>query len=239
MPNRCCVEKCKTNCPSQIKKEGLNSVLKFPNDLKRKEQWLRNIPGKLKKSEFICIKHFEKQFIKEYSIEGCAASKLKNFKLTNDAYPTIFDIVSPHLQKRVKNKRKKIIKKIPSLSPCSIPSPRSSPIPCFEIKNDLINNLNDLIQNINKINLCGFEVKFTDDCGFFYKLNLKKNLKIDACVTVENNLELSMYFDGVKQKEDTIIGVNNRLVFLSQLNDLLLKYSNKPSFSADAPNELL
>lgn len=53
--------------------------------------------------------------------------------------------------------------------------------------------------------------------SFFYILNLKKYFKIDACGVVENNLELPIHFDGVKQKEDRIIAAYNKLVFHSQL----------------------
>lgn len=94
MLNKCCVDKFKRNNASKIKEEGHVSVWL------RKDQWLRSIPGNLKKLKFICVKQFKNEFIKEYALE---------------AYPMIFGTISPHLHKQKFHKKKINLKKQSSL----------------------------------------------------------------------------------------------------------------------------
>ena len=95
MSSSCCVPRCTSN----YSRTDRITVFKFPKDLEQRKKWLNAIHRKdfiIKESTVICIKHFDNKFIirndtavrPDGSVLIVPRAKIK---LTNDAYPTIFN----------------------------------------------------------------------------------------------------------------------------------------------------
>lgn len=97
MPRMCCVPGCVSNYKSQ--KTPPVSTFSFPKDPHRRQKWLKCIhrenfvPGN---SAVVCINHFSEQFIiREHKATRDDGTVLivprDRPKLTDDAYPSIFE----------------------------------------------------------------------------------------------------------------------------------------------------
>ena len=82
MPYKCCATGCNSNYD---KNTEYVTVFRFPDDIERQRQWIRQIPRAnltVTKYTRICIKHFEERFIRRnYGVVPV---------LTDDSYPTVF-----------------------------------------------------------------------------------------------------------------------------------------------------
>lgn len=111
MPYACCVPGCKSNYESK----GDNvSVFRFPKDETRRTKWVQHIHRKdyvVTKNSRVCIKHFADHFIlREDQIVRPDGSVLisprSQIKLTDDAYPTIFENQPSYMTTSLPPKRK-------------------------------------------------------------------------------------------------------------------------------------
>ena len=112
MPYACCVPGCKSNYNY---KSGENiRVFSFPKDSERRSTWLKKINrGNFEptKSSRVCIRHFSETFIiredKATREDGTViTAPRKNFALTKDAYPSIFENQPKYLSHEPPAKRK-------------------------------------------------------------------------------------------------------------------------------------
>lgn len=101
MANFCCVRICISNSAADKKENGPTSVFNFPKNQISKEKWLRAIPGELRKSNYVCSKHFDKGFIIDSDNILGVCKEYKRKRLTNDAYPTIFEGFPSHYQRKI------------------------------------------------------------------------------------------------------------------------------------------
>lgn len=106
MPRKCCVPGCRSNYSS----DEYCTVFRFPlNNPSLLHTWIRNIhrdnyvPNK---DSVICMKHFEPRFIiTEDRLKRSDGSEIvcqrKIPKLSDDAYPSIFNNLPKYLSKKV------------------------------------------------------------------------------------------------------------------------------------------
>lgn len=110
MPNTCCVPRCKSNYGAT----GNVSVFRFPKDETRRRKWIKSINrDDFAVSEYsrVCIKHFADHFVlREDKMVRPDGSVLitprKQIKLTEDAYPTIFEDQPSYMTTTLPPKRK-------------------------------------------------------------------------------------------------------------------------------------
>ena len=73
MVQTCCVYGCKSNYDKV--KANYVSVFKFPDNIDRKNEWIRKIPNKnlkITKQSKVCIKHFDEKDIIRSDVFPCA-----------------------------------------------------------------------------------------------------------------------------------------------------------------------
>lgn len=75
MTKPCCVPKCKTGYKSVKLK---CSVFKAPTNVERRKKWQAAIPGikQLSSSQYVCEKHFDKQYIHRKYVKQDASGKI-------------------------------------------------------------------------------------------------------------------------------------------------------------------
>ncbi|GBM11468.1 hypothetical protein AVEN_240618-1 [Araneus ventricosus] len=117
---KCCVPGCNSNYNNT---ENYASSFTFPKYATRKNQWVKSI----NRADFIsnstavvCIKHFSSQFIiKEDRVVRYDGSELvvprKIWKVTNDAYPSIFSNQPSYLSHEPSTSRKSPSERITAL----------------------------------------------------------------------------------------------------------------------------
>lgn len=105
MPQFCCIPLCKSNS----KDSRYMPTFKFPNDDRRRQQWLDAIPrDNFVPSTYsgVCIKHFEERFIERdarvyHNDSTLLLAPYKYPRLKRDAFPTIS--LNPVLSTNTKN----------------------------------------------------------------------------------------------------------------------------------------
>jgi hypothetical protein len=111
MPQKCCAPGCSANYDNSGE---YVSVFRFPDDPVRRQLWLKRIPREnlvITKNTVICRKHFEERFVVTVDKIKCADGQellvnRERPKLTDDAFPSIFQNVPSYLSTPVQPPRK-------------------------------------------------------------------------------------------------------------------------------------
>lgn len=243
MPNKCCVPDCKSNYGSQVKTEGWITLFSFPKNQFLKDNWLRAIPGKLKSSNYVCIKHFDENYIRKYGVAGHENTKYKYPKLASDAIPTIFDQCSLGKMKKSKRKKRKITE---TQTLCTTDSTDfvtnfETILLCTADDTDIVTNFESLKNEIHKIDLHRFKTIISDNeiclCTFEQNAYIDKKLNIETSIIISENLDINIFYKNNQQNNTEIITDNKKLMLFSQLNELIHKYSNINCLNDDEKHE--
>jgi len=116
MPRHCCVTGCKSNYAGQRENVSTFSILaECRADEAKLRKWLRLIPRAnlpLNENTVVCIRHFDEQFIVRSDSatrpDGTVLTVPRKIpKLSEDAYPSVFDNCPAYLSSKPPAKRKK------------------------------------------------------------------------------------------------------------------------------------
>lgn len=235
----CCVD----DCTSKTSKKHRKTIFSFPRNVTEKEKWLRAIPGKLKNNHYICIDHFEESQIKRVDEFGGVRNVYKYPRLVPNAVPSVFDneLIQQQQQQLQQQQQSEQMHVIQQTGPASTTTTTIKtiqqrieypPIDISPIINDHIKSFDVLQMKIaEKIDFIAFQVTINESNILIYQLELGEqyDLRVKTSIFIKSDLELIIFHDSVKQTSDDLKGMiakNLRLVFYSQLQKILNKYSN-------------
>lgn len=242
MKRKCCVQNCSMTykwCKNVVAGPKIK-IFSFPNNDVEKNVWLQKIPGPLNNSKFICENHFEESQIIRKETFGGVVKIYNRPQLKKNAVPSVFENyqskfseVEPNQIYEVEDNNKNEVESVMETNEKNSMSAGPS-IEC--VTADLIRDFEQLKGSINKIDLSGFDIKITSENILIYKLNIdyKKSLKISFSIFIEKNLEVKelevkIFYNNIAQTFGELKGIiknDLKIIFFSQIQKILFKYSN-------------
>ena len=182
---KCCVPGCDSNYQHQ---KEYTTVFQFPNELGRKEDWVRRIHRadfQPSKTSVVCIKHFAERFIsREISVTTLDGKlltlKRKNLALTKDAYPSIFENQPSYMTTEVPQSRNPPEKRFEKMQ-----SNQKKLLEKIELQ-DQINSFKDFSYTIrNKVDPVVWHTTFSPESINIFKASFENIPKISICITIK------------------------------------------------------
>ncbi|GBL93998.1 hypothetical protein AVEN_76715-1 [Araneus ventricosus] len=220
---KCCVPGCNSNFNNT---DNYVSSFTFPKDATRKNQWVKSI----NRANFIpsstavvCIKHFSSQFIiKEDRIVRDDGSELvvprKIWKLTNDAYPSIFPNQPSYLSHEPSTSRKSPSERITALKM------RDEQNFAEWCTNDTVNSFEIFQETYAKKLGDGWLNIRADNFVLCYRLDINQCPSIVVSMKIYKDLTVEVWHDSVLLKTKSyhfILGEHNKCDRWTKFDSLL------------------
>ena len=232
MPRKCCVIGCRSNYAGTGEHVTVYRILsECKGDNEKLEKWRNKIPRDnlvVNEDTVVCIKHFASQFVVTHDSavrpDGSVLTVRRSTpKLTNDAYPTLFENCPSYLSSEPPRKRRNPQDRRDEQSR------RDEAL--FErwMSSDRIDNLDLFIQNVgNHITRHWLFNEGTENeakCVNLYVLNVVDGvLSIKVSVQVSSDLSIIVCHKGVKfgcNKFDWVLGDSGKMDCWSKFTTLL------------------